>query len=134
MNPQLIFLIIHSNQRASTPETPETPSLVVMSFNQVPKKVCVGTLQEDGKAIVLSVATSTSKWDRREEMAKKQESAFKAAVQNSLDVVSNDTKEICSKQVTHYSGIHPHLSTGPQATQEWRRSGGRDIYCQRASL
>lgn len=79
-----------------------------MSFNKILKKVRVGTVQKDGKDIVLSVATSTSNWNRTEDMAKQQGSAFKAAVQNSLDVVGSDTKEICSRYV-----LDPFLPTYP---------------------
>ena len=96
------------------------------SFNKILKKVRVGTVTKDGKEIVLSVATSTSNWNRTEDMAKQQGSAFKAAVENSLNVVGRDTKEICSRSVLELfllvclpRNLYRHLnySVGKASTQ-----------------
>ncbi|KAK1086661.1 hypothetical protein LTR33_001461 [Friedmanniomyces endolithicus] len=84
------------------------------SFNKILKKVRVGTVAKDGKEIVLSVATSTSNWNRTEDMAKQQGSAFKAAVENSLNVVGRDTKEISSRESKHTSSDPRDHYTGVQ--------------------
>lgn len=66
-------------------------------INYIFKKIRVGKVVKDGKEIVLSVATKTQAWTRTEEVAKEQGSEFLAVIEDKINQVSSDTREICSR-------------------------------------
>ncbi|KAF2225502.1 hypothetical protein BDZ85DRAFT_279187 [Elsinoe ampelina] len=74
-----------------------------MSYNHIFKKIRVGTVVKDGKGIVVSVATSTSHWQRTDEMARQQAAPFLAAVDDFKGGIEQGTSEICARESQHVS-------------------------------
>jgi hypothetical protein len=68
-----------------------------MSYNNILKKIPVGSIAKGGQEITLSVATQTSKWNRPEFVAIQQGPGFQQAVQNSIHLVPQGTKEVCQR-------------------------------------
>lgn len=66
-------------------------------INYIFKKIRVGKVVKDGKEIVISVATKTQAWTRPEEVAKNQGPEFRAVIEDKINEVYSDTREICSR-------------------------------------